>query len=198
MPKTAPKNADGKTPPSPSDRTTAAKLRLKVKVGQPLTLDEAAWLETYEDGQNARAEAIGASQAKRVSYTEEETQNIGTGEAAMTAVGAATMAREEGRRYDMLLTVGIQALRTATDTYGRMVEQILSRNAQLEKSHVEMMVAMRTHFLARVEAEADAERLAKEIEGGEEKDGIGKLAEQLLPYLVPGLEQAGIELPKKG
>ena len=107
------------------------------------------------------------------------------------------MVRDEGRRHDSLLTIGIEALRSAGDPYGKMAELMMRRNEQLEKAHVEMMQSIRTHFLARVEAEGEADRLAKEAEGGEEKDGIGKLAEQLLPYFLPGLESAGLEIPKK-
>jgi hypothetical protein len=194
-----PSNVNGKDPPTPSERTKAARLRMQVKASKPLSLDDAAWLEQYEAGQTARAEAVGASQTRRVEYSEEETQAIGTGEAAVAAAGIAAATREEGRRLDSMLTVAIGAMGRAFDMSMRMCDLMANRNEKLENAHVRMMEAMRGHYLARVEAEGEADALAKQLEAGEEgdKDGISKLAEQLLPFLLPGLESAGLEIPRK-
>jgi hypothetical protein len=200
MKNTTPRNADGKNPPTPSERTRAAKLRLALKAGRVLALDDVAWLEQYEQGQQAHAEAIGASQSRRIEYSEEETQAIGTGDAAIAAAGMAAATREEGRRLDSMLAVSMSAMSRAFDMSLRMCDLMANRNEKLEGAHVRMMEAMRGHYLARVEAEGEAEKLARQIEAeGEDggKDSIGKLAEQLLPYILPGLENAGLEIPKK-
>ena len=197
MPKPFPTNADGKKPPTPGERSRAAKLRLLRKAGKELIEEDALWLETYEQGQEAHAEAIGASRASRVTYEEETREAVGTGDAAaVEAVSVAALAREEGRRYDSLLTVGIEALRTAVDTYQKMAVQILERNGQLERAQIEMMATVRRSILASVHAEADAEaeRLAREAAeaGAGGSDGLTKLAEQLLPLI---LSQLGATLP---
>lgn len=195
-----PRNANGQDPPTPSERTKAAKLRLALKAGKPISLEDAAWLEQYEQGQQTRAEAIGASQTRRVEYSEEETQAIGTGDAALAAAGLASATREEGRRLDSMLSVSMTAMSRAFDMSLRMCELMANRNEKLEGAHVRMMEAMRGHYLARVEAEGEADALAKQLEAGEDgegKDPLGKLAEQLLPFLLPGLENAGLEIPNK-
>lgn len=189
---------DDVIPPTPSNRVRASQLRAKIRLGAILSPEDTAWLADYDNDRAKTADSkaaasIGASRARKVSYTEEEAESMGTGAAAETAAAAA-MSREEGRRYDSLISVGITALRQAVDTYAKMCNHMMDRNAQLETSHVAMMDAIRENYLARVSAEGETERALKAAEDAEtagEKDGIGQLAEQLLPHLLQSLGGGG-------
>lgn len=185
--------------PTPSNRVRASSLRARLKAGGFLTPEDAAWLSDYEEARardrDLRNGVVGASRSHKVEYSEETAESVGTGAAAEVAAAAA-MSREEGRRYDSLLSVGITALRTAVDTYSKMCNHMLERNRELERSHVQMMDAIREHTIARIDAEAEVAQLAKEAEAGG-SDGIGKLAEQLLPYLLPSLDPLAGGKPEK-
>jgi hypothetical protein len=160
-----------------------------------LPAEDAAWLADYEE-ERGRVQDRGASRSHKVAYTEESAEAVGTGPAAEMAA-AGMMSREEGRRYDSLIAVGITALRTATDTYEKMCGQLLQRNQQLEEAHVEMMRAYRMTVLARVKSDAEAEagKIIREAEEkaeatAEDADPITKLAGELLPSLLPLLTDA--------
>ncbi len=134
----------------PKARVRAAKLRARARAGLPLSTDEATELHDYE---SARSMGASKSGSRRVSYTEEEesAQSVGTGSAAeMAAAGA--MVREEGRRLDSILTVGISALQRSNDVYFQMVQALLKRTENFETSQIKMMTAMREHYLGRIEA----------------------------------------------
>jgi hypothetical protein len=183
---------------TPANRARAHKLRLQMRANGMLAEADATWLADYEE-QRARVQLDqrnrGASRARKVSYTEEEQEAAGEGSAADSAASAAamgTMVREEGRRYDSLIGVGITALRTAVDVYGKMCAHMMQRNHDLERAHIDMMEAYREHFLGRVEAEAELEVVRRQAEEGD-KDGLSKLAEQLLPFIAPQLLGAGPE-----
>ena len=89
-------------------------MRLALKHGQMLTPEEAAWLADYDNARQVAADAregssVGASRAHKVSFTEETREAVGEGSSAVAEVAAAgAMVREEGRRYDSLIAVGIQ------------------------------------------------------------------------------------------
>jgi hypothetical protein len=188
-----------KTSPSPAQRVRASKLRGRAKAGLPLSPEEAAELHDYESD---RAEAKGASQSRRVSYTEEESAAIGTGSAAAEAAAAGAMVREEGRRLDSVLTVGITALRTACDQYAKMVETMSRRTEKFEETLVKMMTAqtnlidrVRESELERIDAEINAAAIAAEAEQAGEKggDAISKMVEELLPVFLAKLGGKGGE-----
>jgi hypothetical protein len=127
-----------------------------------------------------------------VTHVEEEEERAGTGDAAIAAVAAAAETREEGRRLDTLIGLGHQALLGAVEAYKSMTAQVLERNHQLERAHIRMMETVRVHFLARVDAEGEAENLARELEARpdeEKKDALTRMADELIPMLMPAIAE---------
>lgn len=184
-------------PPSTGQRNRAARLRHAVDQHETVTPDDLAWLLDYEQKQQARMDKIrnaatsaGGTKKRKVMHVEEEEERVGIGDAAIAAAAAAAESREEGRRLDTLLSLGHQAMLGAVDAYKSMAAQLLQRNHELERAHVRMMETIRVHFLARVEAEGEAEQLARDIEAkpeDEKKDAISQMAEELLPLLLPAI-----------
>jgi hypothetical protein len=165
-------------------RVKAARLRSRARTGLPLAPEEAAELHAYE-------QSVGASKSasRKVSYTEEEdsAQAYGTGGAAeMAAAGA--MVREEGRRLDSILTVGISALQRSNDVYFQMVQALLKRTENFEMSQIKMMTAMREHYLGRIEAEGELMKVENAKE--DEQDPLTKMATDMLPMLLPQIMAA--------
>lgn len=178
------------TPPNPAgkaaDRTRAHRIRAKVKRNEAVEPVEAAWLADYE-----KAQSMGASASRRVSYTEEEHAAVGTGSAAEVAAAAA-LAREEGRRIDYLAKVGIDALVGACNMYKDMCQQLLQRTQQIEDVHMTMLGSVREHYIARTQAEADAMRtqaqadLAAEQQPGMEQMALAMLLQRMGVPQIPG------------
>lgn len=187
--------------PSQADRNKAHRLRKQRASGEIKEID-LLWLEKYEedtDGSGGRgpqakeATNFGASQSKkkvhREETIEEEHQAVGTGSAAATAVGQALTAREEGRRLDSLFDKSIGALHEATEVYKAVCTTLLEREKVREETHQSMLEAVRDHFLARTEAEA--ELVAKEREKTDEDPANGLMV-ALLPAIAKHL---GVDLP---
>ena len=173
---------------NPGNRTKAYRLRGKVKKGEDVTAEEAAWLADYE-----KAQAMGASASRKVTYSEEEHAAVGTGSAAEMAA-AGVLAREEGRRFDYLLTAGIDALMKACEMYRQMAGQCLERTGQMEDVHMSMLGSVREHYIARVGAEADALRAAAEAEQADPTQAL--LAILMQRMLPPGTAQLPTVAPK--
>jgi hypothetical protein len=117
-----------------------------------------------------------------------ESEASGTG-AAAAAAAAALAAKEEGRRLDSLTVESVGALKEACAVYRDVCLTLKERTEVLEATHIAMLDAVREHYLARTEAEADAIR---EATGG---DAITKLAEQLLPHVIGGLKNGHTKKP---
>lgn len=182
--------------PTPLERARAYRLRVKIRKGDTIEAEDAAWLGQYEraadSGDDAGA-AFGASASSRTIHVEEKRAAVGTGDAAVVAAHAA-LAREEGRRIDFLTEAGIKALeaaatqsRQAADLYASMVKDLLARTKTLEEVHLSMLDAVREQYLARTQAEVDA----LQAQGKDDKDD---LANQLLAMILPRL--GGVPLPK--
>lgn len=169
-----------------SERVRVSRLRSRAKAGLPLAPEEAVDLHEYE---KARAESTGASRSasRRVSYTEEEqaAEAEGTGLGA-EAAAAGAMVREEGRRLDSILQIGVAALQRSNDVYHQMVTALLKRTENFEDSQVKMLTAMREHFLGRVQAEADLMNAGQE----EKEDPTQKMISEMLPMLLPQIMAA--------
>ncbi len=165
-------------PQKQTARNRAYKLRAALKRGQLLTPEDEAWLREYEAAQAAPKSAF--AQSSRVFHVEQhDTQ--GEGDAAVAAAQAApALAREEGRRIDYLLELIIKSNSTVSAMYERMMDQMLRRNEQLEEVHLSMLDAVRDHYLARIEAEADA--LASKPE--EKPDMIDEMAKGIVGNLI--------------
>lgn len=188
--------------PTTGQRNKAAKLRGQVKNHENVDPDDLAWLLDYERKEQervgkiedaaARAGVKGASRRRKVTHVEEEEERAGTGDAAIAAVAAAAETREEGRRLDTLIGLGHQALLGAVEAYKSMTAQVLERNHQLERAHIRMMETVRVHFLARVNAEGEAEDLARELEtrpDEEKRDALTRMADELIPMLMPAIAE---------
>lgn len=174
--------------PSAANRVRASKLRAMVKAGGILSPEDAAWLADYDEARGRKADerAFGASRGKRTTFTEEEHEAVGEGSAAAEMAAAGAMVREEGRRYDSLISVGITALRHANDMQARMNESMLKRAANLEDAHVEMMRVMTKMWVRNAELEAELVRKTHELEppADEKKDAITEMAEQMMPFII--------------
>lgn len=197
-----PRMIESGKPPTTGQRNKAAKLRRLVNNHESVETDDLAWLLDYErkeqerfgrvESAAARAGVKGASRRRKVTHVEEEEERAGTGEAAIAAVAAAAETREEGRRLDTLIGLGHQALLGAVEAYKSMTAQVLERNHQLERAQIRMMDTVRLHFLARVDAEGQAEDLARELEQRpeeEKRDALSRMADELLPMLMPAIAE---------
>lgn len=173
--------------PTASHRVKAAKLRKALRMGQTLDPDDAAWLADYEHRRDSAAEAVasGRSASRKVSYTEEEHAAEGTGSAAAEAAALASATREEGRRIDSLVQLGMTSLVQACGMYQQMTAALLKRTENFERAQVDMLAAMREHYLARTEAEAELVRAQAENKDGGE---VSKLVEMLMPAIMAKLQ----------
>lgn len=176
--------------PSTTERVKASKIRTKIQVDPgSVTTEEAAWFRDYEAAREKVAQARGASQSRKVSYTEEESAAVGEGpEAAAAAASALPMAvKEEGQRLDSILTIGIAALKESNQVYANLVATMMKRTENFETTLVKMMSAQADLINAHRDsaiAQTEAEVRAIAAESGQEKDGISKMVEELLPLLL--------------
>lgn len=138
-----------------ADRSKAYRLRMALKAGQPIDNDDDAWLDDYTAKANAGTSPNRATKSSRVMHFE-ETDACAEGESASTALAAGWQAREEGRRYDALLNVGISAMKDACLMYHQMCKDLLARTAQLEKAQLDLTTSLSEQFLARTKAEGDS------------------------------------------
>jgi hypothetical protein len=186
----------------PADRQRAYRIAKAVNEGASVPPEDLEYLAAYEKAKQAR----GASRSKKVTFTSEEMEAQGTGDAAMAAALAAPqLAREEGRRIDSLIRESTNASSAmakvalaACEMVMKFGGMVLERNGKLEannigmldtfrKSHVEMTHAHAALIQQQAEHEADeitreAEDAAKENEGsGDFVDGI---VQQFLPAIV--------------
>lgn len=176
-----------------SNRSKATKLRAKARAGAVLTPEEAAWLGDYEAArERVGNDSMGASRGRRIHYTEEENESVGVGSSAVAEMASAgAMSREEGRRYDYLMTIGMTALERSNKAWEKMVETLLERNGQLEHAHVEMMHASAGEYMRRIKTEAAIEQMKTNIEAGEEKpDMLSQIVEMLAPMMIAKLGAA--------
>lgn len=135
-----------------ADRAKAYRLRRLRNAGEDLSERESVWLQGYEDRAGQRAVAA----SERVVHVEERAIHAAQGDGANEAVALAALAKEEGRRLDTLTSTAVNALQRACDMYHRMLEGLLARAAQQDAIHLAMLSTVREHYLARVEAEAEA------------------------------------------
>lgn len=172
---------------SAADRTRAGRLRAKSRVGAPMEPADIAWLARYEDAirvRNGERSAFGASKATGRTVKYEETEHaqmaVGTGGAAETAAAAA-MVREEGRRLDLIIDRALSAYAQAVSTYEKICTSMLAERRLDADVQRALLESVRTHYLAR--AEAESELIRKEAESDEktlENAALGAIAEKIL------------------
>lgn len=175
------------TPPA-SDRAKAMIIRKKVRAKQPVSPEDAIWLADYEANQKQKDQyGRSASKSRKVSYTEEETAAAaeGTGSAAEAAALAA-VTREEGRRLDSIIDRGINALQRACDAWEKMTAALLKERQADAVTHRALLESLRSHFLARAEAEADLIK-AEAAHHAEKDDGSNPLESAAVQALVERL-----------
>jgi hypothetical protein len=160
------------TPPNAS-RTKASKLRKALKAGATVSEVDQLWLADYDEktGASGNAGSYGRSasskKVKRTEEIEEKTAAEGTGTAAAHAAGMVLMTREEGRQLDSILKIGIEALKSAVDTYAKATEDMRKDRIEDRKATRELMQSVRDAYVGQAQAEADlveaqAERVAEE------------------------------------
>ena len=161
-----------------AERVKASRIRSKAAQGIPLTEDEAANLETYEE---TLPPAVGnRSASSRVVHLDIEEQAAAEGNHPHPEMYAAAM-RSEGLRADTLLRIVTDRLITCNDQYLRLMTHMMERSTRLEDAHIGLLEAVREQFLARVDAEAEA-RMAQSIDNAAGDDS--EMAEMLKLLLM--------------
>lgn len=181
-------------PETHADRSRAARIRLKLKQYMEVAPEDLAWLEAYEARTKGADMGASVAASREVTYTERETAAaaVGTGAAAETAAGAAMLVREEGKRLDTILSLGMNCLVRSVETYERMVKQLLAEREQDAKLQRTLLESVRTHYVARAEAEADlihAEAEAAADHQGDGQNGAEKMfVRALVDRFVPKID----------
>lgn len=176
-------------PKRPGHRTKAARLRGKVRSGVTLSPEEIEWLGAYEAQQRATATStapFGASASERIIQIEERAASVGSGAAAEAAAMGA-LAKEEGRRVDNLVRAGIDSMHRACQLYESMARTMLARMQALEDVHLGMLDAVREHYMARTEAEAEVIRSEAD---NDDKGGVKEMLAAMLMQQVTGVPVA--------
>lgn len=184
---------------NPGNRTKAFRLHKAVRGGQVLPPEDALWLASYDDTARANTEAqrkkagknFGASRSgRRIKLdVEEHAEAIGVGGEAAAAAAQALAAREEGRRIDSLSVAAVDALKEACSVYKDICLSLRDQVEVLQGTHIEMLQAVRSHFIARTEAEIE---LQKTLTGGDGAEGmlVALLAQHFGIQLPPGMAAA--------
>lgn len=173
---------------SPADRVKKARLAHKQQAGEPLTDDEAAFLDDYEGSKPAKQTGRSAS-ARRVQLDIEEVAEAEGDHLHPDAY--AGIARAEGLRADTLLRIVTDKLIACNEQYMKLMMYMMDRSVKLEEAHIGLLEAVRTQVLARVDAEAEARALAA-LPGGE--DGS---AAELLGFLQLAMQAQANQKGKK-
>ena len=219
------KNSDGDGPitpeviPSPTgnaaDRNRAYRIKKTIDEGGTPPDEDLAWYTEYERAKRTRQTA---ARSKKVTYTSEEQEAVGTTAEVAAALAAPQLAKEEGRRIDSLIRESTNASSAMAKVALQACEMVmkfgalvLERNGKLEsnnigmldtfrKSHVEMTHAHSALIKQQAEFEADdivrsAEDEAKENEGG--NDMVEGIIQQFLPVIVAEMQKRAVS-GKKG
>jgi hypothetical protein len=167
-------------------------LRSRVRRGDALEIEEAAFLRQYEKD-------VGVSASEKITHTEERTIAAGTGSAAEAAASAA-WAREEGRRLDFLIEsstraqqAGLEALVRACTLFENMARTAMEHMAEQQEVHMGMLGAVREQYLAKTEAEIELMRAQATSElGGLDANGM------LMGLVGQWMQQQKKAAPKNG
>ncbi len=184
---------------NPGNRAKAFRLRKVVREGQTLQPEDQLWLASYEESATANTAAqrknagknFGASRSgRRIKLdVEEHAEAVGVGGEAAAAAAQALAAREEGRRIDALSIGAVDALKEACAVYKGIGLSVGDRTGILEATHVQLLGAVRDHYVARTEAEVE---LQKQITGDDGANAMlmAVLAQHLGIPLPPGAFKA--------
>jgi hypothetical protein len=168
-----------------NERVKATRVRKKAVDGIPLSDDEAAFLEDYEQ---SKPPVRGKSASSRVVHLDIEEQAAAEGEHPHPDAYAA-VARSEGLRADTLLNIVTNRLMQCNDQYLRLMMYMMDRAERLENAHVSLIEAMRDSHLARIEAEGQAKMAEQIASVAGEDDELGKLLELLGPVIAARVSQ---------
>jgi len=157
---------------SPSERVKTARIRRKAHEGIPLSDDESAHLDNYEE---SLPSTKGKSASSRVVHLDIEEQAAAEGDHPHPEAYAA-IARSEGLRADTLLQIVTSKLIACNDQYLRLMTHMMERSTRLEEAHVGLLEAVREQVLQRIDAEAHARMLQS---AGGEDGGMGELLQLL-------------------
>ena len=170
------KNGNGKPPKPVADRVRAHRVRERERNGKEVSDDDAAYKDDYEATASPSAAAAAFAAAGRSASASKVTE-FRQEERAAAAEGShlhpdayASIARSEGLRADTLLRVASSALIQVNQQAFALVELCYKRLEAVETAHVGMMHAVRDHYLARTEAEAQQIRL-QELHNLESEEG---------------------------
>lgn len=173
-----------------AERVKANRIRNKASQGIPLSDDEAATLEEYEE---AVPPAKNRSASSRVVSLDIEEHAAAEGN-HLHPEAYASIARSEGLRADTLLRIVTDRLIACNDQYLRLMLHMMERSTRLEDAHIGLLEAVRDSHLSRIEAEGEA-LMAKRIDGA--ADGDGELAEMLKFVLLARQNETAGPVAKK-
>jgi len=160
----------------PNDRTRASRFRLRLKSGQTLLPEEAAWLADYESKLTSTAH-----RSKKLLHVE-ETAEAATGNAALELAMGAAMTREEGQRLDSILNISLTMMTRACEMMHRLAEQCLKDKLADGETHRALLESVRTHYLEKVDYEA---QLREALADAEKNDGgVDGMIQQMMPAII--------------
>lgn len=199
------------------EASKAYRLRKAKQAGQVLKPIDALWLDDYEANHpipgtptNGKSKHFGASRSgRKVSFElQEAAEAVGTGssDAAMMAA-AALQERAAGERLDSLTINALKVYEKCVDGWAKMGTVCRRILREQQKTNATLMHNLQTHYLGRVEAEAQLMKAMHEAEEGD-GDPINALmalvaAKQMGvdPALLPGISKVAAAMkqqaPKK-
>ena len=145
--------------PNPGERAKAYRLRQMVKRGQVLKPIERLWLEDYEHRDKHAGVVKSRSRKGRkidLHVEEAEEHEASADSPAALAAAAALQSKAEGERLDSLTVNALAILKEAVSTYRKLCASVTDMLATYQQAHLETLAAVRTHYLARTEAESAA------------------------------------------
>ena len=186
---------------NPGDAAKAYRLRAMVKRGQTLKPIDVLWLADYDHHHpNDHAAAGRASGAARGAHArsrkgrkidlhveEAEEHEASADSPAALAAAAALQSKAEGERLDTLTVNALKILQEAVSTYRKLCASVTDMLATYQTAHLETLAAVRTHYLARTEAESAA------MEAERSALNAGDPAKEMM--LIALMKHFGVDVP---
>jgi len=177
------------------------RIRGKIRAKAMVSPAEKDWLDDYEKTNQENRGEGSAGRSRQASHKESHTiethaaESEGTGIAAAAAAGA--MVREEGLMLASLADRGIQSLIEAVKCYKGMCLSLLEERKQDATVQRALVEAVRTHYIARAEAEADLVKQEADHNAAS-GDGGDPLEKAALEALVQKFVDSGGSIPTAG
>ena len=144
---------------NPGDRAKAYRFRKALKRGEKLKPIDALWLQDYDHKEKTTGGARTRSRRGRkidLHVEEAEEHEASADSPAAIAAAAALQERAAGERLDSLTVNALNVFKEAVVTYRQICYSLKQQLEIYQQHHLETLASVRTHYLARTEAEAAA------------------------------------------